>query len=371
MSGTPRIDEARGRWLPPARAWAEAAVLVAVTRLAVLAAVALADAVREGPGPLASWRRWDADIYLKIAEHGYGGPGAEPWSEAFLPGFPLLVRGLAAIGVPLLTAGMLVTTAATLVAVAYLLRLGDAEHPGAGRRAAMYLLLFPTSVFLVAPYTESLFLAGAIAAFHHARRDEWAGVAVAAGVATASRVAGVFVLAGLAVEAWRRGRLRAALPALAIGSLPLAAYVAWLWATRGDPFFLLTAQREGWGRRLVGPVDALRTTLTAWSADLPHALAITWRLEVVAAVVGVAVVVVAIRRRDWGYATFMGPLWVVLLSSTWYYSLPRMLVSMFPVVVYLAHWTGRGRWRHDVVVLTLAPLATVGAIVFTSGAWFF
>ncbi|MBW3618721.1 MAG: hypothetical protein KY461_00615 [Actinobacteria bacterium] len=383
------------RWPTPVE-WRTAAALVLATRAAFWLVAWLAQWLLAGStGRLATgvghWRRWDADIYVKIAEHGYAGAGAEPWSEAFLPGWPLVLRAVAALGVPHTVAALAMTTVATTVAVAFLMRLVDEEPPpptdtgapsggSAGRRAAVYLLVFPTAVFLVAGYSEALFLAGAIPAFREARRGRWSRVALPAAVAVATRWTGLFLLAGLAVELTlqlrrrpddRTALLRRGPAALVAGALPAVAYAGWLAVVRDDPWYFLTAQREGWGRAFVGPVDALRATLATWDGDYPSAILLTWRLEVVAAVLGVVLLVELARRREWGYATYAGTTLAVLLTSSWYYSVPRALLVLFPAVIVLADLTDRRPSAHEATVLVLAPLATLGVVVFTRGGWFF
>lgn len=382
------------RWPRPAE-WRSAVVLVIATRVAFWLVAWLAQwLLGDGTGRLAPgvshWRRWDADIYVKIAEHGYTGPGAEPWSEAFLPGWPLVLRAAGSLGIPSTVAALALTTVASVVAVAYLIRLVDEERPAAGpapvglpstgRRAALYLLLFPTAVFLVAGYSEAMFLAGAIPAFREARRGRWPRVAVPAAVAVAARWTGLFLLVGLAVELalqlrrrsdQRRELLRWAPAALVAGALPAVAYAGWLAVVRGDPLFFLTAQTEGWGRRFVGPVESFRATWNTWHGDYPSALLLTWRLEIVAAVVGVALVLELLRRRAWGYAAYAGVTLAVMLTSSWYYSVPRALLVLFPAVLVLAELTERRPVAHQVVLVLLAPLATLGVVVFTRGGWFF
>lgn len=373
------------RW-PTRRDWVSAAVLVAATRVGYLVLAWLAQWYLAGgtgrlrPG-VAHWRRWDADIYVKIAQHGYSGPGAEPWSEAFPPGWPLLLRGVSALGVDPVVAGLLLTTVASVVAVAYLLRLLADERPArsdAPRHAALYLLLFPTAVFLVAGYSEAVFLAGAIAAFRESRRGRWGRVALPAAVAVAARWTGLFLLVGLTVELIRQlvrrrdepGLLLRGAGALALASLPVVAYLAWLAVVRDDPWFFLTAQREGWGRTFVGPVASFRTTWATWTGDHPPGLLIAWRVEVVAALAGVLLVGALVRRREWGYAAYAGTSLGVLLTSTWYYSVPRALLVLFPAVIVLADLTDGRRLAHEAMLLVLAPLAALGVVVFTSGAWF-
>src|SRR5205814_6516237 len=78
-----------------------------------------------------------------------------------------------------LLAGVLISNLALLVALVYLTSLaGIAHEAAAGTRAALYLLVFPTSVFLAVVYPESLLIALSIGAVFHARRVEWLPAAV-------------------------------------------------------------------------------------------------------------------------------------------------------------------------------------------------
>ncbi|MDP9068107.1 MAG: hypothetical protein M3N53_07155 [Actinomycetota bacterium] len=324
------------------------------------------------------WRRWDADHFLTIAEYGYTAPQSDEHAAAFFPAFPLAVRPLLWLGFSPVVAGLVVAAMGAIVAGVFLFRLAEEEiGEGAGRRALLYLTIFPTAVFLIAPYSESIFLAGAIAAFYYARRARWHLVALPAAVAMGARAAGLFLILGLAVEFVRQRefsfeRVGNALFSLIVGLLPLLAYGAFLARAMGNPFQFLVHQREGWGRTFVGPVASFMNTWNTWDVSThPTNWLLAWRLEIVAAAVGLAFVVWALWKKEWGYATFMGSLLAVLVTSTWYYSIPRMLLTMFPVVLFLAKVTHERPRLHEWMIIGLAPLATLGVVVFTQGHWFY
>jgi hypothetical protein len=326
----------------------------------------------------AMWRQWDAHHLLTIAEVGYTAPESDAHAAAFFPAFPLAVRPLIWLGVSPVLAGLLVSAAAAVVAGAFLYRLAEDElGEGAGQRALLYLSAFPTAVFLVAPYSESLFLAGAIAAFYFARRGRWQMVALPAAVAVGSRAAGIFLLVGLVLEFVRqkdlsRRRLADASFALSVAVLPLIAYAAFLARAMGNPLMFWVHQQEGWGRSFVGPVASFLNTWNTWDvATYPTNWLLAWRIEVVGAAVGTFFVVWALVKREWGYAGFMGSLLAALMTSTWYYSVPRMLLTMFPIVLFLAEVTTRRPSLHDWWLIGLAPLATLGVVVYTQGGWFY
>lgn len=394
-SHTERIATAPPRSLaspPPARSgiatspWLYSAAVVLGTRvlfftLAWVATFLLSTDARGLPeqGFFQIWDRWDATRFLVTATHGYEGPGSFANSYAFFPLFPLTIRVLAAAGIPALAGGLLVSTVGAWVALAFLYKLAEDElgHE-AGRRAVLYLATFPTAVFLIAPYSEALFLAGAVPAFYFARRARWYLVGPLAALAMGTRFAGAFLLIGLAVEALRQKKdmtpvqFGTAALALVIGAIPLLGYAAYLAQVKGDPFYFVTDQRLGWGRELVGPVAAFTNTVDRWTSPTEStAFQFAYRVEVVAAILGLALVVWALKKKEWGYAAYMGATLSVLLMSTVYFSVPRILLTFFPACVFLAGWTLRRERVHDLYLMVSVMLASVGVIVYTRGEWFF
>jgi hypothetical protein len=365
-------------------AWAAAGLLVVVTRIVFLlvayAATWIFAASMHLPreGFLQIWHRWDAVHYLAIAQHGYSGPGTVGYVSAFWPLLPLLVRGSSDLGLSPIAAGMAISLVATLVATGYLYRLAETEFgEGTGRKAVLYLLLFPTAVFLIAPYSEPLFLAGAVPAFYYARTQRWLAVAPAAFVAVAARPVGMFLLVGLAVEflvqrdySWRSVLRVGAV--LLVALLPLLAYLSYLWAIRGSPFAFLTDERVGWLREFKGPVSGFLTTIRfVGDPDVEPNFRIAYAGELVAAMAGVAFTAWAASKRLWGYAAFMGTSLVPLLVSTYYFSLPRVLLSLFPVVLLIASFTRDRDLAHNIVLAIFVPVATLGVVTFTRWLWFF
>ena len=86
---------------------------------------------------------------------------------AFYPLYPLTIAGLGRIlGNHYVLAGLLISLAASLGAFFMLHRLAE-ERLGmdGARRAVLYLAVFPMSLFLVAVYSESLFLLLALGRF--------------------------------------------------------------------------------------------------------------------------------------------------------------------------------------------------------------
>jgi hypothetical protein len=203
------------------------------------------------------WARWDSGWYISIAQDGYTSLTTAP---AFFPLYPGLVGiiGRVLFGHYLL-AGILVSLASALSAFVLLYRLAEARLGAeGGRRAVLYLAVFPTALFLQAVYSESLYLALALAAFWLAERNRFFEGGMVAGLALLTRPVGVAVVAGIAILAWQaRERVRA-LAGVCLAPLMFLAYPLLLWQQVDDAWAFVHAQGL-WDRHFswAGPFGGL------------------------------------------------------------------------------------------------------------------
>src|SRR5579875_2767784 len=201
--GSRRARRAVTRWLADPQVRSAAGLWLASKAMLAVLAWAASWVMRPAgqAAPLwAAWEHWDAAQFRLIAERGYGRLAGSD-RIAFLPGFPLLLRAAHLLIGSWAADELVVTSAASFLAVLGLIRLADDCRPGSGTRAAVFLLASPAAVFLSVGYSEAAFLAAALPAWRAARAGRWTRAAVLAAVACAIRVSGIFVLAGLAVLA--------------------------------------------------------------------------------------------------------------------------------------------------------------------------
>jgi hypothetical protein len=150
------------------------------------------------------WQRFDTNWYLKIAQRGYAG---DDGSTVYFPLYPLLVRLVGTVVGNSMVAALLISNLALIGALAMLYRLSDALFGApSARRAVAYWLLFPTAFFLLAAYTESLFLFLVLAAFDCARRDKWILVALLGVLAALTRLQGALLIVPLAWMWWMQSK---------------------------------------------------------------------------------------------------------------------------------------------------------------------
>jgi hypothetical protein len=330
--------------------------------------------------------RWDAAWYLRIAESGYGGSDVR---AAFLPLYPLLVRAVAspfgASPEALLVAAYAVALAAFLGALVLLHRLVSLEL---GRPLAQPVLLllavFPAAVFFGAPYSESLFLLLAVGAFYAARTGRWAWAGVAVAGAAATRSAGVLLLLPLAMLWWSSQPRRARDAAwLMLGPLGLAAYAAFLGLSEGDAWRFLDVQ-DAWSRELTVPlagawdglgaaVDGARQLLSGQrgvvyfeqAAGDPYRIAAINLMLFGSLLFAVAACVGCLRRLPMAYGVWVAASLVLPLTFPVkpqpLMSLPRFLVVLFPIFMWLAVWSEERR-----ATARVAAVSALGLGLFTA-----
>ncbi len=342
-----------------------------VTRLAMLVTVAWT--LPALGGFLGRWQHWDASIFVTIARHGYDGDpsgASDPGLPGFFPGFPLALRVVHALVPNWTAAGLLISFASSAVATVALCRLGELEGPaGTGPRAALLLLLSPAAVFLMAGYSEALFLAFAIPSWLLARQGRWPGAAVCCALAAGVRFTGVFLAAALVVEFCTGPfRRRRDMPWPALPFLVPLAYSAYQWTRTGDWLAYQHAQEHWAAHRLTAPWQALRTTW-AMATGRPGYFTVAMRLDLLVAAIGVALTLWLLRRRSWSELVYLLPQLVIMLSGAYYISLARYMLTWWPLWIALGRHGVKHPWTFATITATSAATMIVMVEIYTSGAW--
>ncbi|HEX5938269.1 MAG TPA: mannosyltransferase family protein [Actinomycetota bacterium] len=323
---------------------------------------------RPGPAATSGWHnaidateRQDAVWYLRLADRGWS---TEDASAAFSPLYPLAVRVVSwVLPGDDLFAAILVSNLAFLGALLALFALtADAFGERAARRAIVVTAIFPTAIFFLAPYTESLFLFLSLLAFRAARHDRWARVALFGAGAALTRSVGILLIPTLLVEAvaGRADGARAILArATGVAAIALApvAWFAW-WGLEHDDWLAPLDAQRAWGRELQPPWVSLGSAI-----DLAWTLRSYWLLDLsimALAIAGLVLAFPALRGSERVYG-------VLSLSLPLFDPFPgRPLLSMprFVAVVFPALWglSGVGLGRKVPSVLVTAVLAAGWAV---------
>lgn len=230
-------------------------------------------------GSLNIWTHWDGELYVALAQDGYLQP-PRYIPPAFFPMYPLLVRSFTELsGGPiseeaLSQCGPLLSLLLLPFAFYFIYEIA---REGWGERVAkgttLSLAFFPTTFFLNAAYTESLFLALSAGSLWAMRvKGNLIFACILAGFAAATRNVGIFLVVPLIYD-WikgggiERGRDRWRGAYLALAPSGLIIYMGYLWLGFGDPVLFYSAQKN-WGRQATGP---LATATTAWESAVEGA----------------------------------------------------------------------------------------------------
>jgi hypothetical protein len=367
-------------------------------------------------GPAA---RWDAAWYLVIARDGYQPKlGAHTLARvAFFPLYPLVIRVLGLVA-PLVVAGVVISLCAFAAALYGIHRLTVLEfartpqplatHPQDIARLAVLVIAFsPMAVFFSAIYTESLFMALSVAVFWCARHGRWAWVGIAGALAAATRSNGLFLAlpvlviylygpredrspdrppdntgqtaatlhAGAIMASLRmaltalRPRYRARPEMLWLMLLPagIIAYGCWLALAGGDALSPFTVEHQAWSRHFVGPVVGFWDGGRAAFNSAPELMSALFLVATIPATVGV------LRRLPLAYGLYVivGVLAVISYPGEKepLESLPRYLLVLFPLGIWLAAWLEEHPpLRRPVIVLSALAMA---ALVTRFATWHF
>jgi hypothetical protein len=345
--------------------------IFALTRAGQLLMLAWLDAVSsDGVGVRGRLLVWDAGWFLRVATDGYprtytyDAAGALQGNElAFFPVYPMLVRGVAALGVTPETAALAVSWLASIGVAVALHLLGTTL---ANRRAGWALVAIcctaPVSVVFSMAYSEGIFLAlvaGMLVAAH--RRVWWAaGVfGLAAALTRPTGAAAALALAVAAVLALRTARRRErwqALGAAAVALLGVPAFLAWVGLRVGDPAAWFRIQAAGWGTSFdygKSTVTFVGRTLSEGDGWIPVSVALILLAALVAAGV-------ALAGRPWPPLAVYGVVAMILVygQAGFYHSKPRLLVPVLLTLLPAAVAASRARPR--VAVLSIVAWAAFG-----------
>lgn len=348
--------------------------LMLVSRLLILASAMVGSCLSGSleelfHSAISHWVRWDAAGYISLARHGYS---FAPELLNYLPLYPLLVRGMAFLCFGhYVFAGFAVSNLALLGAGWALFRLVAAQHgERMARRAVIFLMFSPLSLFFSVPCAESLFLMLTLLAVLCARNRAFFPAALCGMLSAATHLAGVLVLIPVLVEALkylhclrlyqtnraRFARLLAALLLLCL-MIPLGtlAYMLVNAAVAGSPVAFIGTLRDYWGQGFGSMLKTQR-----YSIDLAFNYGdIAWQLGTW---IPQAVAIFSLALLLLVFSTVIDPAdglyaWlymVLVLSPSWLLSGARQLASLYPLYLMLAVIS-----RHKSLYLTLISLSIV------------
>jgi hypothetical protein len=210
------------------------------------------------------WRRFDVEYYTVIAWQGY----FREQLSVFLPFYPFLIWvGSLFLGGDTLLSGFVISNLACFLFLIVFMRLMiyEGNSNSAAYQAALYIVIFPTSIFLFIPYSESVFILLSTLAFYDMRQKRWWLASLWILLAAITRIQGWWLIAALVIELclnvgwnirkwnWKTWSV-IAIPAVAVAGI-------FLWREMAGFGAFTDVQREYWNNRVAFPHEVIFLTL--------------------------------------------------------------------------------------------------------------
>lgn len=354
------------------------------------------------PHWLYSWANFDGVHYLRIIQSGYE---STDLIQAFFPTFPLLVKGLVQLLQLPLDIFSITTTAVVLnvlltCVLAWLMYclISKDYSQKVAQLCVLALLVFPTSFYFGAVYSEALFLSLVIGSFLAARTNRWWVAAVLAGLASSTRVVGILVLPALLVELWLQHTKTNSLPAVwkqrdrwiafaityctqfwpriiglaLLASSGLALYMLYLNAVFNDPLYFFHVQSAFGGGRseslILYPQVLWRSINILFNSTI-NLRYFTSVLEFVAGFGGLLGLLFALKHVRLSYVFFSLAAFIVPTLTGTFSSMPRYILTSFALFIWIAILLEKQPKLQIVLSIVSGIVLSICTVLFIQGYW--
>lgn len=310
-----------------------------------------------------SFANWDGGHFLGIAQSGY----SEKFQYAFFPLYPAAINLLSKFFQNFLTAGVLISVSATFFGLHLLFALTSFYFDKKiAEKTVYFFLFFPTSFFLLTVYSEGLFFLLAVLTFYLLQKKKLMLATFAAILVSATRLAGLAVVAGFLIEVWLTQGFNRKNWYIFLAPLGFVAYSIFLNNRTGDLFYFITAENH-WQRILAVPGLGFWESLKNISMGRMQSTNFNIIIDLVFSIFGLGLILRSFRFLPvglsiYGFFSILLPLFTPTLSS-----IPRFLLVIFPVFILMA--LVKNRYLQIIFQLFSVSLLAIFTALFFSGYW--
>jgi len=288
---------------------------------------------------------FDAAYYLLIAAKGY------TVNAGFFPLFPLSIHFATLpfnvlpfdpiqyfIVITLVSTYLLIS----LIVFYRLIRLDHKENVAIW--SIIFLLIFPTSFFYAAVYSESLFLLLSLLTFYFAREKKWTASGIAGALLSATRIVGIAMWPALLYEYFKENKNKITIKILPLFLMPLGliGYAFYNLQKWGNPFYFIQAQGNFANNRTVDSIVLFPQTVFRYIKILftlkPNIY--EWWIaffELSFFIFALSLFYIAWKKKiRFSYLIFGFLCFLLPASSGTFTGLPRYVLTIFPFFITLA-----------------------------------
>lgn len=288
-----------------------------------------------------SWANFDGEHYLSIAKMGYANG-----EQAFFPLYPLLIKFFGGS----VLSGILISNFSFLIALIGLYKLIRLDYSEKIAQLSIILLLvFPTSFYFGAVYTESLFLALVIWSFYLFRKQKYISGIILGSLSSLTRVIGIIPL----------------------GLLGYMGYSKYKW---NDYFAFFNAAKNFGEQRSDHLILLPQVFFRYFAKIIPN---LTWSyfpvvfttmMELTTALLFLYIIIISFKKIKIEYWLFLTLGYLIPTLSGSFSSLPRYMVVLFPAFIFMASKLQKTNiYLRLGIYLTMAIIAVVAQMLFVRG----
>lgn len=324
---------------------------------------------------LLPWVNYDGEHYLSIALTGY-----HSLEQAFFPAYPSLISAFLSpfpnntFNAALI--GLLISNGAFLIGLMFLFKLVQRYFD---RKTALgtviTLLVFPTSFYFQAYYTESLFFLSIVMAFYFYTSEKYWLSGFSGIVASATRIFGIVLLPSILAELIVCKKKGYKYLPLLIMPLGLLGYMFYLWYSIGDPFGFYNQQAIFGEHRQKGitlyPQTLFRAARIVFASGIDSHEKIIYIQELIVGVLFFVLPIIAWFKKlpvsliAFSLLGFLLPTTVGSFSS-----LPRYVLVLFPSFLMLYLLIAKlPRIIQAIVFVISVSLLLFNTMLFVRGYW--
>lgn len=329
------------------------------------------------PSWIWGFANFDGVHYIRLAMMGYR---ASEFSQAFFPLYPILIGSLSLGDNPFLT-GFLLSNIFFVGALYVFYRLICLDYTNKIAFSSLVLLLvFPTSFYFGALYSESLFLFLLVSSLFMLRKKNYLGAGLYGGLAAATRLIGLLIIPVIIIEFWiscKKGEVKIKseeflkmIFGILTTLMGFLLYIYYLKIDFHSPWMFLSSQPFFGAGRSETPIILLPQVLVRYYkmlTDLPI-LSLTFFTtitELIFTVIPLALLIIYFKKIRFSYWVFMFASILIPTMTGTLSSMPRYALMSFlilPVIVYNTK-------KIYLIALLSALLGSILVMLFTRGYW--
>lgn len=310
------------------------------------------------------WVRWDGPHYLEIAKNWYQSSGDTALFIVFYPLYPLIVKIVTFLTADPFTSSILVSIIFSFAASIALFELTLLDYSKKVALGAVWFLnIFPTSYFLQASYTESLFLTVSILTVYFFRKKYFLLSGIFGLLSTLTRINGILLIPLLL------GELKSPRSIISFTLLPIGTliYLVINFFTFADPLYFTKPLTSNWYKHLEWPWIGINNLISSFPPYSSENFYIYFS-ELTALIFILIMAISIFFKIRKSYSVYLLANLLVFASTSFILSTPRYSLSLFPIFIAL----GLAKIRLQIILSIISiPTLLKLTLMYTQGRWAF